>query len=216
MSEPRLEVRSDLMEHESAYLALELEISRSYYGFVCDAADDAQRWQAGLFRAANSEFGPPWARVLVADGSLAGIYSAIPGAQLSRLRLLSGIALLRNQRAWGNAMQERLRLVGQTSLQPSASDFYLSRFGIHPAMRGLGLGMWLLERVIAHAAELGLRRCVLEVDRDNAVAIRLYERAGFIPLSEHSVADPASRRRWERLSMSRSVSSAESGDIPSE
>jgi GNAT superfamily N-acetyltransferase len=47
--------------------------------------------------------------------------------------------------------------------------------------RGRGLGRRLVERVAAWAAENGLPRITLLVDKDNAPALAFYERMGFTP-----------------------------------
>ena len=52
--------------------------------------------------------------------------------------------------------------------------------GVLPAFRGQGIGSRLLDACIAKAWAKGLIRIQLEVRSDNAPAIRLYERHGFI------------------------------------
>ena len=47
--------------------------------------------------------------------------------------------------------------------------------------RGRGLGRRLVEHVAAWAAENGLTRITLLVDKDNAPALAFYERMGFTP-----------------------------------
>ena len=51
--------------------------------------------------------------------------------------------------------------------------------GIAPAAQGLGLGNALLLRGLHHLASRGCTAVLLYVDGDSAVALRLYERAGF-------------------------------------
>ncbi|EJJ30734.1 GNAT family N-acetyltransferase [Rhizobium sp. CF142] len=52
--------------------------------------------------------------------------------------------------------------------------------GLLPAYRGQGLGGRLIEAAIAQAREAGMIRIELGVHADNARAIRLYERVGFV------------------------------------
>jgi len=50
---------------------------------------------------------------------------------------------------------------------------------VHPSRRGLGLGRQLMDACEAELARLGMERVVLEVNVENADAIRLYERGGY-------------------------------------
>jgi len=50
---------------------------------------------------------------------------------------------------------------------------------VHPKRRGEGLGKLLMGEAEARLAALGMTRVVLEVNVENADAIRLYERAGY-------------------------------------
>jgi RimJ/RimL family protein N-acetyltransferase len=52
--------------------------------------------------------------------------------------------------------------------------------GIIPVYRGRGLGSRLLERTLAEARKAGFVRVELDVHADNARAIALYERFGFV------------------------------------
>ena len=50
---------------------------------------------------------------------------------------------------------------------------------------GQGIGAQLLSQCIAEATASGMRQITLEVGRDNAPAVRVYERSGFRPVSEN-------------------------------
>jgi ribosomal protein S18 acetylase RimI-like enzyme len=50
---------------------------------------------------------------------------------------------------------------------------------VHPDSRGQGIGEALLRSMVDTLASRGVRRVYLEVDQDNAAALRLYERWGF-------------------------------------
>lgn len=209
MTDPIL--TADLEPHIAAFLELECEIAKSYYGFVFDTRSDAQNWQATLFKSGDCEFGPPWARLMLIDGKPVGLYAAIPGADLRRIRLVSGMRWLRSQRTVDAATRERVRLAARVSMQPGADDFYLSRIGIVESMRGHGLGRWLLGRVMAAAGRAGLQRCVLEVDPENVAAVGLYRRSGFASLGQHAVTDPVSGRRYVSQWMGRAVAAPSDG-----
>ncbi|TCU12918.1 acetyltransferase (GNAT) family protein [Rhizobium sullae] len=71
--------------------------------------------------------------------------------------------------------------------------------GIIPAYRGQGLGLRLMETTLKQAREYGIGRVELSVHADNARAIRLYEKVGFVSegVSKDAVHidEPLSRRR---------------------
>jgi mycothiol synthase len=60
-----------------------------------------------------------------------------------------------------------------------AGEVYV--LGVSPAAQGLGLGNSLLVRGLRHLAGRGCPHVRLYVDGDNAGALRLYERSGFVP-----------------------------------
>jgi len=60
-----------------------------------------------------------------------------------------------------------------------ADQAHINQLAILPELRSRGLGIQLLEAVIAEAAHLGAVELTLEVRASNQPALRLYERAGF-------------------------------------
>lgn len=76
------------------------------------------------------------------------------------------------------------RAVGSVSLfhspeQPE-DDCFLVGMWVDPAARGNGVGEVLARTVVDAAGEQGRSRVVLEVAHENAAAIALYERVGFV------------------------------------
>jgi ribosomal protein S18 acetylase RimI-like enzyme len=62
--------------------------------------------------------------------------------------------------------------------------------------RGQGLGAALLSAAFAGFADIGLREAQLEVASDNPRALRIYERAGMVPLQQLDVFEkPAASQR---------------------
>jgi ribosomal-protein-alanine N-acetyltransferase len=55
--------------------------------------------------------------------------------------------------------------------------------GVREALQGRGVGRALLGAILAQAVDLGAGAVLLEVRVDNARAIELYERAGFVVLA---------------------------------
>ena len=56
---------------------------------------------------------------------------------------------------------------------------HIASLAVHPGRRGQGLGRWLLSAGIGTCREAGWPTVELNVDRDNAPALGLYESVGF-------------------------------------
>lgn len=69
---------------------------------------------------------------------------------------------------------------------PDQRAYELVYFGLAPRIRGRGLGGRLLEIATRRVAARGGEALLCAVDRDNAPAVHLYERAGFKPFGERS------------------------------
>ena len=59
-------------------------------------------------------------------------------------------------------------------------ESYVQTIAVAPALQGHGLGTRLLTALVDESARRGCKRLDLEVRADNAVAIALYERHGFV------------------------------------
>jgi len=68
-------------------------------------------------------------------------------------------------------------------------DCALYGMWVDPAFRGTGVGWALVDAVVAQARASGKRRLVLHVVSGNDPAVRLYQRAGFVPTG-HTVPFP--------------------------
>lgn len=60
-----------------------------------------------------------------------------------------------------------------------ADQAHINNLAVRPDLRGRGLGIRMLEAIMAEVKELGATSLALEVRRSNIAAQRLYERAGF-------------------------------------
>jgi GNAT superfamily N-acetyltransferase len=64
------------------------------------------------------------------------------------------------------------------------------RMYVAPPARGRGLGRLLLEELERRARGLGYRKARLDTDHRQAAAVRLYESAGYLPITNYN-ANPA-------------------------
>jgi len=72
---------------------------------------------------------------------------------------------------------------------------YLHWVGVHPDLRGLGLGAAVTVRVLQHFADSGCPDVVLETDDFRLSAVRLYLRLGFAP----EIAHTSHADRWKAV-----------------
>lgn len=68
-------------------------------------------------------------------------------------------------------------LLGRTVLDEAE----LLTVAVHPEVQRRGTGAALVAEFLAHAAARGAARAFLEVAADNAAALAIYARAGFVP-----------------------------------
>ena len=80
----------------------------------------------------------------------------------------------------------RRRALGGVMLHPRGDDLLLHTMRVRRPYRGLGIGGWLLDQVLAEADRAG-QRIWLQVRHDNRPAIGLYTSRGFVITRE----DPA-------------------------
>ena len=88
-----------------------------------------------------------------------------------------------------------------TQDQPGMS--YLVGMWVAPELRGSGVAMELVERVVAWSRERGLDRVILSVEGSNVRAAGLYEKCGFVELAEQPPLpyEPRSRNRFYAFSL---------------
>lgn len=82
------------------------------------------------------------------------------------------------------ACDARRRIAGFLMLRLAADEAELITIAVDPKWRGRGVGEALLRAALADLVMSPARRFFLEVAADNAAALRLYGRHGFVKLSE--------------------------------
>jgi ribosomal protein S18 acetylase RimI-like enzyme len=92
--------------------------------------------------------------------------------------------------------EEEGRLLGSVMLFPPASDAYrgaveradwpqLRLLAVVPEARGRGVGQALVDECVRRARRMGARELGLHTSKSMRVAIRMYERMGFVRAPEH-------------------------------
>ena len=132
-----------------------------------------------LFAQPGHRMSWQWARVAEVGDQVAGLLLSLPGARLDALSLDLLAPMLRLFRlpallgiAWRG-----LPLVLGREAQPD--EYYIAHIAVSPARRRQGIATALLAQADDLAAENGLRKLSLIVDRQNHPARRVYDRIGF-------------------------------------
>ncbi len=192
--------------HEAALLRLAALASAAHDRFAFRDGAAAARFYDELYRRGGADFAPPAGRLLLVNGRPAGMFALVPPAALQRSRLVGAMMLVRSaQLRHDPALVERLKLAAGTFVRPRITDGYLSRLAVDPVMAGRGLGRRLLDGALAATRDLGLARCVLEVDDTNDRAIALYRAAGFADIGAQRTSDPEAGASLGYLHMAQAV-----------
>lgn len=80
-------------------------------------------------------------------------------------------------------VEQDQQIVGYGGVSIQRPDADIQTMAIAPAVQGRGVGGLLLDTVIEHAREQGVRHIFLEVREDNVPALALYRRRGFEQIS---------------------------------
>ncbi len=92
------------------------------------------------------------------------------------------------------------RLVGTFGLYPLDADTCeLRKMYLVPAVRGQGLGKYVLRKAVERAKELGFKEMVLETSSKLVAAIQLYRQFGFQPIQIKHVTPRADQSYGMKL-----------------
>ena len=95
---------------------------------------------------------------------------------------------------------ENGKLVGTFGLYPlDANTCELRKMYLVPAVRGQGLGKYVLRKAVEHAKEMGFKEMVLETSSKLVAAIQLYRQFGFQPIQIKHVTPRADQSYGMKL-----------------
>jgi ribosomal-protein-alanine N-acetyltransferase len=78
------------------------------------------------------------------------------------------------------ARDDSRRIVGYCAFWRVQDEIHINNLAVAPEQRRSGVATALLSRVLQEGRKLGADRAMLEVRRSNTVALRVYERFGFV------------------------------------
>ena len=105
-----------------------------------------------------------------------------------------------------HVVEEGGLLVGYSVLSTAVDEAHLLNLCISPGVQGRGLGGFLLDHVLRHAAAGGARVIYLEVRPSNTAALSLYDRAGFSRIGVRRSYYRAAGGREDAIVLARSLS----------
>lgn len=77
----------------------------------------------------------------------------------------------------------KLLAYGELWVDEREQEIEFARIIVHPGHRGLGLGQAFVAALIARSATFGYENRILRVLPENTIALRCYEKSGFVLLS---------------------------------
>ena len=122
------------------------------------------------------------------------------GYTLDRVRPLVESGIWNVDRVKLVAREEQIVALSMAWHEPALWPFsgFVYWVAVLPEHRNLGLGTFVLNRVLQHFASEGLRDAVTYTEEFRLPAIRMYLSSGFVPLITDTARDE--RERWQRVS----------------
>jgi ribosomal protein S18 acetylase RimI-like enzyme len=158
------------------------EAGNPYFDWVFGDASAARAAVTAWLARPTSEIAARHVRPHMINGEVVGGHVALSGVELAVARKADAAAMLKLP-GDRTALLHRLGAVRDLFCPVEPEEWYLSKLGVLPALRGRGLGDAILNDYVAAGAVLGFHRYRLDVCAENA-AVALYERAGFAVVSK--------------------------------
>lgn len=143
---------------------------------------------AAMFMQTRNDFSYRYASFLQVDDSPAGLLSAYTAAEARAHSNRTAWLMLRcagwqslRFLAGGILLRDLLDFLGS---HLEANDFYIAMVAIYPPYRGQGHSKTILRYAQNRALAHGCSRLALDVDERNAIAIRAYQRVGFVQIAQ--------------------------------
>lgn len=152
----------------------------TYFDTLFGDVDTALLRLESWVRRPDSEFSGMRATLALNGGQGVGVFIALPGLEVPKRRSVDTLHLLKECRSDRRlALRGFLSAFANVLLPVAESEFYLRTLAVDVDWRGRGVGRQLLEEAIAAGGRVGFKRIRLDVNANNAPALRLYERLGF-------------------------------------
>ena len=163
---------------------------------------------AAMFMQPKNDFSYRYASFLQVDDSPAGMLSAYTAAE-ARAHSNRTAWLMLRRAGWqslrflavGILLRDLLDFLGS---HLEANDFYIAMVAIYPPYRGQGHSKTILRYAQNRALAHGCSRLALDVDERNTIAIRAYQRVGFVQIAQSKKIQQEGER-WGLLRLAKPI-----------
>ena len=118
------------------------------------------------------------------EGEIKGMALGYSFEEKRRERLLTGFSIISYLLLYGERKRVSFLLRVFPLGEIKQGEFYLSNLAVYPEYQAQGLGKKLLGEVEKKAKKAGANYLVLDVDKENGIAISFYKRLGYFLESE--------------------------------
>ena len=138
---------------------------------------------SSTFRSKHTIYSCRFALAAEDDDGLVGMLVAIPGADWPRLRITTGVVMVRAAPHRAPLLIRRGRVLDRLTPAVPADSLYVSSIAVAERARRRGVGSMLVQSAAERAEREGFRRLTLDVGSENEGARALYSRVGFVEAS---------------------------------
>lgn len=167
---------------------------------------------AAMFMQPKNDFSYRYASFLQVDDSPAGMLAAYTAAE-ARAHSNRTAWLMMRRAGWqslrflavGILLRDLLDFLGN---HLESDDFYIAMVAIYPPYRGQGHSKTILRYAQNRALAHGCSRLALDVDERNTIAIRAYQRVGFVQIAQSKKIQQEGER-WGLLRLAKPIDADE-------
>ena len=121
------------------------------------------------------------------DGKIAGMLLGYDGKIKKKENLRTGLLLFKKMGIGMISQFPTFMRFNATIGKLGMDEYYISNIAVYPEYRRRGVGKKLIFLAHEEARNADVRRVVLDVEKDNPGAIKLYEKLGYKVIKEFSI-----------------------------
>jgi ribosomal protein S18 acetylase RimI-like enzyme len=156
---------------------------------IYGSREAALRVAAATFRSPRTLLSHRFGLVSEEGGSVVGLLVAVPGELWPRLRVTTGLVMLRTGPRRVGALVRRGRVLDRIQPRVPPDSLYVSSIAVAAGRRGRGVGGELMRTTVGLARWRGFASITLDVGIENEGARRFYEREGFVEIERRLTPD---------------------------